>query len=98
MGGELVKWSKKEKNVAKPRCAITRHTSRYGRKSKSKTFSGCNKSPTRGQTRNGTHPIGVKELDLGLIAATPSIFRTKQTHVDKLDTETNTESPKKDLN
>jgi hypothetical protein len=69
-----------------------------GGKSKSRTSSGCNKSPTRGQTKTGNHHANVKELDLGLVEATPSIFHTEQAHTNRSNTKTNIKCLEKNPN
>jgi len=98
MNSKKTRWGRQERKFAtKPRCVITRHIFGYGRKSESRASSGCNVT-TRGQTENRNHPIGIMELDLGPIVATPSIFHTEQTHVDGSNTKTNIKSPKKDPN
>jgi hypothetical protein len=96
--GKFTRWSKKEEFATKCRCIITRCTYKYGRKSEFGASSGCNNLPTRGWTRTKNHLVDVKELDLGMVVATPSIFYIGEVHVSGANIGTNTESLEKDLN
>jgi hypothetical protein len=96
--GKLTTWSEEEEFVVRPRHAITRLTYGYGGKVESKASRGWNKPPITRWTETKNYPSNVEELDLGPIAVVPSIFHTKEMHINGTNTRNDTESPKKNLN